>query len=99
MNMVWLEPWSAIEGPEEQEAMLAELRVELCPSHVLYGLSAVALARRHDQDDVLFELGDGRIAEVHLTWSRKSERDPRWPRTTIFASAADWSERQMRRSS
>ena len=95
-DIVWLEPWAPIERPDEQEALQAELHLELCPSHQLYGSSVVAVARRHDQDDVLFGLADGRVAEVHLTWSRKPERDPRWPRTIIFASAADWSTRQMR---
>jgi hypothetical protein len=95
MNIVWLEPWAPIERSEEREAMQAELHIELCPSHSLYG-SVVALARRDDQDDVLFELADSRVAEVHLTWSRKLERDPRWPRTILFASVAMWAENQMR---
>ena len=81
---------------EEREAMQKELHSELCASHPLFGLSVVALARRYDQDDVLFELADSRVAEVHLTWSRKPEHDPRWPRTIIFASATIWAEEQMR---
>jgi hypothetical protein len=96
MNIVWLEPWAPIERPEQRQAVQAEPRLELCPSHQLYGSSVVAVARRHDQDDVLFELADGRVAEVHLTWSRKPERDPHRPTATVFASAADWSEAQMR---
>jgi len=96
MKIEWLEPWMPIEQPEEREAMQTELHSELCASHPLFGLSVVALARRYDQDDVLFELADSRVAEVHLTWSRKPERDPRWPRTTIFASAAVWAKEQMR---
>lgn len=96
MNIAWLEPWTPIEQPEAREAMQSELCSELCPSHPLFGLSVVALARRHDQDGVLFELADGRVAEVHLTWSRQPETDPRWPRTTIFASAAIWAEQRMK---
>jgi hypothetical protein len=96
MNIVWLEPWMPIEQPEAREAMRSELRSELCPSHPLFGLPVVALARRCDQDDVLFELADGRVAEVHLTWSRKQETDPRWPRATIFASAAVWADERMK---
>jgi hypothetical protein len=61
MDIEWLEPWAPLEWPDEQEAMQAELHVELCPSHQLYGPSVVALARRHDQDDVLFELADSRV--------------------------------------
>lgn len=36
-----------------------------------------AVARRFDRDDVAFELDDGSLCVVHLTW--KVERDPRWP--------------------
>jgi hypothetical protein len=96
MKIEWLEPWMPIERSEEREAIQTELHSELSASHSLFGLSVVALARRCDQDDVLFELADGRVAEVHLTWSRKPERDPHWPRTTIFASATVWAEEQMR---
>jgi hypothetical protein len=96
MNVVWLEPWAPIEQPEAREAMQAELQRELCTSHPLFGLSVVALAKRYDQDDVLFGLADGRVAEVHLTWSLRLERDPRWPSTAIFASVAMWAEDQMR---
>jgi len=89
MNIEWLEP-------KAREAMQSELYSELSASHPLFGLSAVAIGRRYDQDDVLFELADGRVAEVHLTWSRKPEPDPRWPQTSIFASAAVWAEERMR---
>jgi hypothetical protein len=96
MNIEWLEPWVPIERLAEREAIQTELHSELSASHPLFGLSVVALARRYDQDDVLFELADSRVAEVHLTWSRKPERDPRWPRTRIFASAAVWAAEKMR---
>jgi hypothetical protein len=95
MDIMWLEPWAPIEQPEVRETM-ESLHSELCASHPLFGLCVTAFARRRDQDDVLFALADGRVAEVHLTWSRKPERDPRWPRTTIFASACVWAEEQMR---
>jgi hypothetical protein len=96
VDIAWLEPWAPIERPDEQKAIQAELYVELCPAHQLHGASIVALARRVDQDDILVGLTDGRVAEVHLTWSRKPERGPCWPRTIVFASAADWSEARMR---
>ena len=96
MQIEWLEPWVPIQRPDEREALQAVLHSELSASHPLFGLSVVALARRYDQDDVLFELSDGRVAEVHLTWSHKPERDSAWPRTTIFSSAAVWAERTIR---
>jgi hypothetical protein len=76
--------------------MQSELHAELCASHPLFRLSVVALARRLDRDDVLFGFADGRIAEVHLTWSRKQELDPRWPMTTIFAPGDAWIAHGMR---
>jgi hypothetical protein len=96
MEIKWLSPWTPIERPEERETSQAELDSELSASHPLFGLSVVALARRYDQDDVLFELSDSRVAEVHLTWSSKPERDPSWPRTIIFSSVAVWAEGKMR---
>lgn len=96
MNILWLAPWMPIKRLEAREAMQSELHSELCASHPLFALSLVAIGRRYDQDDVLFELADGRVAEVHLTWSRGPERDPRWPRTAIFASVAVWVEERMR---
>jgi len=96
MEIKWLEPWAPIEHPEEREALQAELHSELGASHPLFRLSVVALARRCDQDDVLFELSDSRVAEVHLTWGCKPERDPQFPRTTIFSSATVWAEEKMR---
>jgi hypothetical protein len=96
MEIKWHEPWAPIERPEEREALQAELHSELGASHPLFSVSVVALARRYDQDDVLFELPDSRVAEVHLTWSCKPERDPHFPRTTIFSSAAVWAEEKMK---
>lgn len=96
MTIEWLEPWAPIDRPEDRQAMRAELHSELCASHPLFGLSVIALARRYDRDDVLFELADGRVAEVHLTSTGIPERDPRWPETTIFASSTIWVEEHMK---
>jgi hypothetical protein len=89
----WPYPFSPIEHPEDKPAFEAELRRELKPGHPLFGLPVAALARRYDQDDVLFELLDGsdRIAEVHLTWAGEKEKPP-WPRTALFDNFAAWAE-------
>ncbi len=97
MSITWLEPWSPVERPEDRTALEAELRLELSMAHPMFRLPAVALAKRQDQDDVLFGLDDGRVAEVHLTWRRNRENDARWPRTTIFESADAWIEDRMKR--
>ncbi|MCO6043129.1 hypothetical protein NG895_04360 [Aeoliella sp. ICT_H6.2] len=76
----FLEPWH----PCSDACFEDELRRELCVGHVLHGLDAIVVARRHDMDDFLFELSDGRFANVHLTWS--SESNPAWPSTEIYDS-------------
>jgi hypothetical protein len=77
-------PWVPVTG----SALRDELIRELCPDHVLHGVAVTPLARRGTRDDVLFQLDDGtgRVAVVHLTWSR--ETSPEWPWTTLFESLA-----------
>ncbi len=85
-NINWLIPWHSIEDGTRDDGMVQELRREICDRHVLYGLPVRPVGRRQDCDDVLFELldGSGRLAVVHLTYSRYPEPDPRWPNTTMF---------------
>jgi hypothetical protein len=89
----WLAPW----GPANAD-LSVELGREVGPGHPLFGRRAVAVGRRHDQDDVLFWLPDGPalLAVVHLTWTGQRERSPTWPFTTLFASLDEWIERAMR---
>jgi len=97
----WLEPWYPVD--EFGEAMAVEmavalerqLRREICERHVLYGESVRLIARRADTDDALFALTGGRVAEVHLTWRRGTEPDPRWPGTSIFPSLQHWARDSM----
>lgn len=96
MSISWLEPWAPIERDQERNALESELRLELSAVHPLSALPAFALARRRDRDDVLFEIGRGRVAEVHPTWRRGREPDPRWPETIICESASAWVEDRMR---
>ena len=99
--VTWLEPWYPVDefGPEKAVEMAAALekqfRREICCSHVLHGESVSLIARRADTDDVLFALAGGRVAEVHLTWRRGTEPDPRWPDTRIFASLEEWRRESM----
>jgi hypothetical protein len=48
------EPWHRVSDP----CFVRELRREVCPQHVLYGVQVKTVARRYDNDDVLFELSD-----------------------------------------
>jgi hypothetical protein len=72
-----------------------QLAIEMPPGHALYGVPTKLLARRHD-DDALYELLDdsGRVANVHLTSSKTMERLP-WPRTDVYASLQEWSDKVM----
>jgi hypothetical protein len=47
---------------------------------------------------VLFLLkdGSGRAAVVHLTWRGSTEKDPKWPWTTIFDDLDVWAEECMK---
>lgn len=90
-NRNWLEPWEPVADGQPLEG---ELHREIGESHALYGHNVRAIARRGDQDDVLFELEKHthRFALVHLTWSGQRERDARWPATTFFGTWSDWLE-------
>ena len=93
--MTYLEPWHAVGA--EARRLQAELAAELGRRHRLHGLDMRAVARRQDNDDVLFVSADEpqTVAVVHLTWSGRREADPRWPDTTLFGSLEDWAERGM----
>lgn len=74
-----------------------ELRLELAPSHRLFGVDAVSIARRCDRDDVLFYLPahEKPLAVVHLTFRGEVDRFPEYPSAEFFASLDDWIERSM----
>jgi hypothetical protein len=84
----WDGDWYGIESATEREWAASELQRELCPEHILFGLEASAIGRRWRRDDLLFRLSDGRLAQVHLT--RRSETNPEWPDTQVYATFEDW---------
>ncbi|HWQ45987.1 MAG TPA: hypothetical protein VN376_03925 [Longilinea sp.] len=87
----WLAPWFfSLSGLE------SELRRELSPAHALFQVKALAIARRKDDDDVLFLLPEHQppLAVVHLTWHREVKAD--WPFTTFYASIEDFIEQRMK---
>ncbi len=85
---VWDGGWYAIDNPDDARAFSHELAREVCRDHVLSGRKVTAIGRRNGYDDFLFQLDDGSVAQVHLTWS--VERDPRWPGTVIYPDFAAW---------
>ena len=90
-SVKFVEPWHPTEPGLE-----SELAREVSAQHPLSGCRAVAVARRQDNDDVLFFLPDSPqpLAVVHLTWRR--EQSSEWPCTVFFSSLQDWVERCMR---
>lgn len=88
----WLVPWYAVDG----DGVEGQLRREMAPGHVLESeTSLTTIARRQDNDDALFQLADGRVAVVHLTWSQKRERDAAWPLTRIYPSLEEFVRTRM----
>ena len=95
----FLEPWF-VPGVDNLAAMEVELARELRLNlrHPLHSVSARAVARRQDPDDVLFALNNhgSRFAVVHLTWSQGAETNPEWPAIALFASWSQWIESMKR---
>lgn len=92
----WLYPWVPLDDPQHRAVFNAQLRAEIGPEHVLRRRRTAAIARVDGLDDMLFLLDGGEVAQVHLTFAKQMERDPRWPRTAIFPSLEAWSEAVMR---
>ena len=90
-----LEPWEGL--VDDGARLVTELHRELRSDHILYGISAVAIATRCDCDDVLFRIESRReqFAVVHLTWSGGSDANENWPSTELFADAEEWRLKRM----
>ena len=94
-DFAWLSPWYRVTEADTRAGLERQLRLEVSRGHILHGAEVELIARRSDTDDALFALGDGRVAEVHMTWSRLPERDTRWPVTAVFASLEEWARESM----
>lgn len=94
MIYTWLPPWYPIDSEEDCRALCNELQREINSAHPLHGLMATAIARRQDNDDVLFVLEDGRYAAVHLTWVGQQDSSD-VPATTVYATAEDFARDRM----
>lgn len=81
------ELWVACGAGLEKEL---EKEVGLNLLHPLRGVQATSVARREDNDDVLFRLYNHthHLAVVHLTWNR--EILPTFPSTQLYKSWAQW---------
>jgi hypothetical protein len=87
-------PWHPTDQPLDEE-----LFRELGKHHRLYGMQARAIARRQDNDDVLFALSGGDapapLAVVHLTWSGHPDQHPEYPSTALYLTFEGWVARCM----
>ena len=68
-------PWSDLRRwpPEEGEALVRELLLEIGSDHGFAKDGVQAIARFNRQDEVLYRTNSGTFAMVHLSWS--SRRD------------------------
>lgn len=76
-NIKLPEPWYW-----SNEDLTIQLKKELTINHALFDVNLKSIARRQDNDDVLFELSDGRFVIVHLTWN--APIDSTWPRFKLY---------------
>jgi hypothetical protein len=90
-------PWQPLDvSSSERTALEDELAREVGEGHQLYKHEVQAIARRLDNDDVLFAVTAPRncFAVVHLAWSGR-QCDPGWPATEIFTSLVQFAEERM----
>jgi len=93
LSTSFLEPWEQL-PPDRATAFEAEIQSELSPGHPLHGITLSALACSNRADDVLFQLDDDRVVDVHMTWSTKTEPPP-YPSHDIYPSLDAWRKQVM----
>ena len=83
----FIDPWWSTDEQDAffHQTFLNQLKIEVGPDHVMYGLPVRMIGRDGGSDDTLFEIldGSGRLALVHLTWKKGQEPLP-WPLTAFF---------------
>ena len=88
----FLKPWH-----RDDTDLTGQLRREINNKHTLYGKPVKTIARRQDNDDVLFEVDDSnfKYAMVHLTWAQTTLDDTKYPRTETYKSWQDVYENRI----
>src|SRR6266576_668394 len=89
-------PWIGV-TPKERQQLEAELAQEVCLLHSLAALDREVVARRTDTDDILVAINPHlcECAQVHLTWSGKTEMNPEVPSMELQATFQDWVQERM----
>ncbi|EAZ85664.1 hypothetical protein AB9L15_08240 [Lysinibacillus fusiformis] len=82
INHFMNDPWWLI-SKGMSESLNEELKKELSQQHILYGKEAIAVARREDNDDVIFWIEKmNKYAVVHLTYSIETSSE--YPITSLY---------------
>jgi hypothetical protein len=81
-----LTPWHFAD-----KGLNSQLEKEISRGHMLYGKDIKTIARRQDNDDVLFAVFDSdfKYARVHLTWPHSRLTDTDYPTTKTYK---DWDD-------
>jgi len=89
-------PWVGV-TPKERQQLEVELAQEVCLLHPLASLDREVVARRTDTDDILVAINPHlcECAQVHLTWSGKTEMNPEVPSMELQATFQDWVRERM----
>ena len=96
-GLQYLEPYrDAIEMDDKIiQALKTELKLELPDNHILNNKPIELVARKTNNDDIVLELENERIAVVHLTWKSKKEVDG-YPITRIYKDKVDFWKKEMK---
>jgi hypothetical protein len=84
--------------PDEAVGRLIELKRELPPGHLLFGIPVETFASRIGDDDTLFRsLGEpDRFTLVHLTWLGREEINSQHPSVDFDGTLAEFLAREQR---
>jgi hypothetical protein len=97
-HYAFLEPWWSTDKQDAHfhQTFLNQLKIEIGPDHIMYGLPVRMIGRDGGSDDTLFEIlnGSGWLALVHLTWAKGQERLP-WPGTIIYPNFEAFATERM----
>jgi len=89
-NVKWLEPWDSLctNGISFEQELYKEVGI----NHVLYRKTVIAIGRRYDRDEFLFQVNNSefKIAVVHLTFLGKRQTDSNYPKTKLYTDFNDW---------
>lgn len=89
-NIELPEPWYWTD-----QSLISQLEREISSNHILFDKKVETLARRLDNDDVLFLVEDSSFVVVHLTWSNNSHNDGRFPISEKYDSWEDLYENKI----